>query len=113
MNKSEIEFAAEQREKLVEILDSFPYDLKDYVGNNEVFVVDDHIELAEHLIANDVTVQKHGRWINTPPYYASNGNYNKAQERSVCYSLFVSSGNTPYSNHPYCCECGARMDGDI
>ena len=53
----------------------------------------------------------HGRWINTPPYYAPNGNYNKAQECSVCHSLFVSSGTTPYSNHPYCCECGAKMDG--
>ena len=54
----------------------------------------------------------HGRWINTAPYRASNGNYNKAQECSVCHAYYVSPGNTPYSNHPYCAECGAKMDGD-
>jgi hypothetical protein len=53
----------------------------------------------------------HGYWINTPPYRASNGNYNKGQECSVCHAFFVSPGNTPYSNHPYCCKCGAKMDG--
>ncbi len=54
---------------------------------------------------------KHGYWINTPPYRAANGNYNKAQECSVCGAFFVSKGNEPYSDHPYCCRCGAKMDG--
>ena len=65
-----------------------------------------NVENCPHYISN-----AHGRWINIGPYYASNGNYNKAQECSVCHAFFVSPGNTPYSNHPYCCECGARMDG--
>ena len=43
------------REKMIELLDNFQYDLKDYVGNNKAFVVDNHIELADHLIANGVT----------------------------------------------------------
>ena len=60
---------------------------------------------------SDVVEVKHGHWINTSPYIASNGNYNKAQECSVCHALFISHGNTPHSNHPYCCECGAKMDG--
>lgn len=55
----------------------------------------------------------HGHWINTPPYTASNGEYNKAQECSVCNAYFVSSGYTRYSNHPYCCECGAKMDEPV
>jgi hypothetical protein len=59
----------------------------------------------------DVTEVVHGYWIDTPPYHALNGSYNKAQECSVCHAFFVSPGNTPYSNHPYCCECGAKMDG--
>ena len=99
-------------EKLVKVLDSFQYALNDCTGNNKYVIFDDHVALANHLISNGVIVQKHGYWINTPPYRASNGNYNKAQECSVCHALFVSSGNTPYSNHPYCCECGAKMDGD-
>lgn len=102
-----------KREELVKILDNFPYDLKDYIGENKAFIVDDHIKLADHLISNGVIVQRHGYWINTPPYRASNGNYNKAQECSVCHAYFVSSGNTSYSNHPYCCECGAKMDGGV
>ena len=57
----------------------------------------------------DVVEVKHGYWINTPPYYASNGQYNKGQECSACHAFFVSPGNTPYSNHPYCPECGAKM----
>ena len=44
------------REKLIELLDNFQYDLKDYIGNNKAFVVDNHIELADHLIANGVTI---------------------------------------------------------
>ena len=55
---------------------------------------------------------KRGYWINDPPYRTLDGRYFKAQECSVCHSVFVSDGNTPYSNHPYCCECGAKMDGE-
>lgn len=66
--------------------------------------------LIDSIPAADVAPITHGYWINTPTYRASNGNYNKSQECSVCHSLFVSPGYTPYSNHPYCCECGARMD---
>lgn len=67
------------------------------------------VENCPYYISN--THSTHGQWINIAPYYASNGSYNKAQECSVCHAFFVSPGNTPYSNHPYCCECGARMDG--
>lgn len=66
--------------------------------------------LAALLLDVDAAPMVHGRWINTPPYYALNGQYNKGQECSVCHAFFVSPGNTPYSNHPYCCECGAKMD---
>lgn len=65
---------------------------------------------APYIEANEIT---HGYWINTPPYTASNGEYNKAQECSVCNAYFVSSGYTRYSNHPYCCECGAKMDKPV
>lgn len=71
-------------------------------------IIKDEIDEAPSA---DVVEVKHGHWINTSPYIASNGNYCKAQECSVCHALFVSPGNTPYANHPYCCECGAKMDG--
>ena len=69
-----------------------------------------------HIVDNAPTViaepVRHGKWINEPPYKAVDGTYKKGQECSVCHSYFVSDGNTPYSNHPYCCECGAKMDGE-
>lgn len=67
--------------------------------------------IVRTLPAADVAPVVHGYWINIPPYRAANGNYNKAQECSVCNAFYVSNGNTPYSNHPYCAECGAKMDG--
>lgn len=63
------------------------------------------------LHAAEVAPVVHGYWINTPPYRAVNGSYKKGQECSVCNAYYVSDGNTPYSNHPYCAECGAKMDG--
>ena len=49
------------REKLIELLDGFNRDLSKYAGDPKFFVVDDNIELADHLIANGVTVQE---WIS-------------------------------------------------
>lgn len=100
-------------EKLTRVIDDFNRDLSKFADNEKHIIWDDHVELAKHLIANDVCAVVHGHWINTPPYTASNGEYNKAQECSVCNAYFVSSGYTRYSNHPYCCECGAKMDGPV
>lgn len=62
--------------------------------------------------AADVVAIMHGEWIHEPPYTALNGKYLKASECSNCHAVFVSNGNEPYSDHPYCCECGAKMDGE-
>lgn len=67
--------------------------------------------VLDDVPAADVVPVVHGYWINTPPYRAVNGSYKKGQECSVCNAFYVSDGNTPYSNHPYCAECGAKMDG--
>ena len=73
----------------------------------------EHFDPAfSYIIDNVPTAERtNGYWINTPPYIAPNGNYNKAQECSVCHAYYVSSGYTAYSNHPYCAECGSKMDG--
>lgn len=49
-----------ERERLIELLDSFNRNISNYAGNPKLFVVDDNQELADHLLANGVTVQ---RWI--------------------------------------------------
>ena len=71
--------------------------------------LEDLRDILDEASTVDAALVVHGKWINTPPYYALNGEYNKVQECSVCHAFFVSSGVTPYSNHPYCCECGAKM----
>lgn len=90
-------------------------------------VIATRIKLGRCELANDIyqmfidvinvipTVEaepvKHGKWLNEPPYTAG-GKYLKGQECSICHSYFVSDGNKPYSNHPYCPQCGVKMDGD-
>ncbi len=53
---------------------------------------------------------RHGHWINFPPYECGAG-YKKGQQCSECYTYYVSDGTTPWPNHKYCAECGAKMDG--
>lgn len=60
----------------------------------------------------DVREVVHAKWENIEPYTAINGQYLKAQVCSNCDALFVSGGNEPYNNYPYCCVCGAKMDKD-
>lgn len=62
--------------------------------------------------AADVVAVRHGEWLHDPPYTSLSGEYLKASECSNCYALFVSNGNEPYSDHPYCCRCGSKMDGE-
>ena len=63
--------------------------------------------------SEDKKVIKHGSWINIQPYKTSEGVYKKAHECSVCFSYFISEANEPYFNHPFCCECGAKMDKEL
>lgn len=52
----------------------------------------------------------HAHWINDPAYKSFDGKWKKGQECSACGAYFVSDAIKPYSNHPYCSECGAQMD---
>lgn len=55
--------------------------------------------LAEHFIANDVTLVKHGKWlINSDGYYP------------YCSECRSEPDGGKMSR--YCPNCGARMDGD-
>lgn len=65
-----------------------------------------------HMPAANVAEVRHGHWINIPPYNCEAG-YKKGQQCSECYAYYISEGTTPWSNHKYCAECGAKMDGEI
>ena len=60
--------------------------------------------------AESVAPVVHGKWINEGPYKSVGGDWMKAQECSVCHAIYTSNGNTPWSNHNYCPNCGAKMD---
>ncbi len=63
--------------------------------------------------AADVRPERHGHWINEEPYTALNGTCKKSQTCSECNTVYISDGNTHYSNHKFCPECGAKMDGKV
>lgn len=60
--------------------------------------------------AEDVKEVIHAKWENIEPYRTMDGKYLKGQICGNCHAFFVSNGNEPYSNHPFCCECGSQMD---
>lgn len=93
------------KEKLIELLDTFPYELSDYIGDNKCFIVDNHIELADHLIANGVTMQKHGRWKILGQRTYGGGR---------CYTHYCSEcGQHGFDDYKFCPNCIAKMDGDV
>ena len=76
------------REKLIELQEKW-------------FSCDDRADLekfAEFLIANGVTVQRHGKWI---------------METWLLHKVCCSEcGGCTHGESPYCPNCGAKMDGD-
>ena len=96
--------------KYIEISKLPNFEIKCSDGKDYVLLPFKHLS---DIPTADVAEVKHGEWIHEPPYYAPNGKFLKGSECSNCHSVFISDGNEPYSDHPWCCECGARMDGKI
>ena len=55
--------------------------------------------MADHLIANDVTIQKHGRWL-----------YDSATGIAFCSECQCDAVEAVTD---YCPNCGAKMDGEV
>ena len=87
-------------DNIIKLLDSFQYNISDYAGNNNYFLVDDHIELANHLIANNVIVQIHGHW---EP---------ECKNRRRCSNCGFGRNIEMQVGWNYCPNCGAKMDGE-
>lgn len=81
-----------EHERLVELLDNFPYDLKDYAGNNTLFMVDDHIELAKYLIANGVMLLPYK--VGDKIYYIDR-HTNKVEEDTIKFITITKNGPKP------------------
>lgn len=83
-------------------------------GESDTREEKDFNRLGRHFVRHAPTIDAalvvHGKWIKDGPYRAVSGNYNKSVTCSVCNSLFVSNGNEPWALHPFCCECGAKME---
>lgn len=82
------------REKLIELLNEAP---TDYDGNRNVGVI------ADHLIANGVTVQKKGKWVDH--VCSCCGKVNPTLDMNG-WGDYVSE------NTNYCSNCGADMRPD-
>ena len=87
------------KKKLVEILNRFVYD--DWYGNGDI---------AEKLIANGVTIERHGRWI----YNIESGEYicSACGENALSFKIDTLYGVDLYETclTDYCPNCGAKMD---
>ena len=88
--------------EIIKLLDEFDYELNDYVCDNKYFMVDNHIELAKHLVANGVTVQKCGHWIVLGVRLYGGGKQ---------YTHYCSEcGQHGYDEYNCCPNCGAQME---
>ena len=77
--------------------------------------------IADHLIANGVTVQentaadatpvRHGRWVNKPLIKSFKHTNIPVVECSACGIDFCDIINNHYFMYKYCPFCGAKMDG--
>ena len=87
------------KKKLVEILNRFVYD--DWYGNDDI---------AEKLISNGVTIERHGRWI----YNIESGEYvcSACGENALSFRKDTLYGGDLYEIclTDYCPNCGARMN---
>ena len=70
---------------------------------------EDVAEIAEHLIANGVTVAVSGRWIRT----GAENVYGEIEiQCSECGHTFMTLPGH-IEEERFCCKCGARMDGEM
>lgn len=86
------------RERVIEILQTQTGERKMQVSKAE--------RIADVLIANDVIVQNHGKWVKLPTGWVN-------PVCSICFgmSLLDAKGHPIKTN--YCPNCGARMDLEV
>ena len=106
------------REKLVEILKQAPFEGKVL---DEWWWEEKIKRIADHLIANGVTVQECGEWVHPKGYVVSNGflcskcgheeeSYYPINKRSGGVCIADENGNFFYPPKlNYCPNCGAKM----
>ena len=89
------------REKLIELLEEAPGH-----ANNEVY---SFYEIADHLIANGVTIVANCQWDTV--FYERNGTL--ATYSHICPECKYFYRNVKFKGHNYCPNCGAKMDGEV
>ena len=95
------------REKLVELLREAPYNIfGNKLGN---YYFDSCLELiADHLIANGVTVQEHGYWVSLTDC-ANAGVYCSVCHKKVYKEDYAWCNRKNKLRSDYCPNCGAKM----
>lgn len=100
------------KEKLIKLLQEF---IEVEVWDNGEFIEKDidFDRIAENLIANGVTVVRHGRWI----YNVESGEYvcSACGENALSFTKDTLYGINLYETclTDYCPNCGAKMDEEV
>ena len=82
------------RERIIELMHNVPDGIMEYSDGSYAFFLG---SMADHLIANGVTVQKQGKW--------------EEKEHGEFYTCSCCGFITDYRLSNYCPNCGAKMDG--
>lgn len=96
------------REKLVEILKQAPFEgkvLDEWWWEEKIRII------ADHLIANGVTVQEHGYWVSLTDC-ANAGVYCSVCHKKVYKEDYARCNRKNKFCSAYCPNCGAKMGGD-
>ena len=105
----------EARRDLADVISNATRDYEDYLVGCREEEIDPQVSfedfIAGRILSAGYRKQSEGEWIHEAPYTTYSGEYLKGSECSVCHSFFVSKGNEPWSDHSFCCECGAKMKG--
>jgi hypothetical protein len=97
------------REKLVELIDESGACFTCFPCGD--YDKEEKYKIADHLIANGVTVQKHGRWVSLTEC-ANAGVYCSVCNKKVYKEDYAWCNRKNKLRSPYCPNCGAKMEVD-
>lgn len=97
----------DDREKLIELITNSPYGARKFA---DCFFKETIEKIADHLIANGVTVQKQGKWFKLVE--SKHCTHTDEYCDEIYYNCLECDFASDWAS-PYCPSCGAKMDLEV